>query len=99
MKLLLRSYIKDFQAGNVPSAAHKKARCVFVLCNVLKKENRHDEVFVNILQEFCQLCIAFFFSPQIFYLPLALVVPPSIFAVHIQLNLLYQFWIHTEVNI
>lgn len=33
----------------------------------------------------------------IFYLPLALAVPPSIFAVHIQLNLLYQFWIHTEV--
>ncbi|XP_072316259.1 alkylglycerol monooxygenase [Eucyclogobius newberryi] len=33
----------------------------------------------------------------IFYIPLALVIPPSIFAVHIQLNLLYQFWIHTEV--
>lgn len=35
---------------------------------------------------------------QIFYLPLALVAPPTLFAVHIQLNLLYQFWIHTEVN-
>lgn len=34
---------------------------------------------------------------QIFYLPLALVAPPTTFAVHIQLNLLYQFWIHTEV--
>uniref|UniRef100_A0A672FX73 Transmembrane protein 195 n=1 Tax=Salarias fasciatus TaxID=181472 RepID=A0A672FX73_SALFA len=33
----------------------------------------------------------------IFYLPLALAVPPSVFAVHIQLNLLYQFWIHTEL--
>ncbi|PAA68949.1 hypothetical protein BOX15_Mlig009958g2 [Macrostomum lignano] len=31
------------------------------------------------------------------YLPLALVLPPSLFAVHIQFNLLYQFWIHTEV--
>ncbi|KAL3980251.1 C-type lectin domain family 3 member B [Sarotherodon galilaeus] len=33
----------------------------------------------------------------VFYLPMALGVPPSIFAVHIQLNLLYQFWIHTEL--
>ncbi|TKS82611.1 Alkylglycerol monooxygenase [Collichthys lucidus] len=37
------------------------------------------------------------FTSWIFYLPLALVVPPSIFAVHIQINLLYQFWIHTEL--
>ncbi|KAI9999863.1 hypothetical protein NQD34_011706 [Periophthalmus magnuspinnatus] len=37
------------------------------------------------------------FTSWIFYMPLALVIPPSIFAVHIQLNLLYQFWIHTEV--
>ncbi|XP_028985544.1 alkylglycerol monooxygenase isoform X2 [Betta splendens] len=37
------------------------------------------------------------FASWIFYLPLALAVPPSIFAVHIQLNLLYQFWIHTEL--
>ncbi|KAF3692349.1 Alkylglycerol monooxygenase [Channa argus] len=37
------------------------------------------------------------FASWIFYLPLALAVPPSVFAVHIQLNLLYQFWIHTEL--
>uniref|UniRef100_A0A8C6U458 Transmembrane protein 195 n=1 Tax=Neogobius melanostomus TaxID=47308 RepID=A0A8C6U458_9GOBI len=37
------------------------------------------------------------FTSWIFYIPLALAVPPSIFAVHIQLNLLYQFWIHTEL--
>ncbi|XP_022601894.1 alkylglycerol monooxygenase [Seriola dumerili] len=37
------------------------------------------------------------FTSWIFYLPVALAVPPSIFAVHIQLNLLYQFWIHTEL--
>lgn len=36
-------------------------------------------------------------SMQIFNLPMALVVPPSAYAVHKQLNLLYQFWIHTEV--
>ncbi|XP_032091115.1 alkylglycerol monooxygenase isoform X1 [Thamnophis elegans] len=37
------------------------------------------------------------FASWIFYLPLALCIPPSIFAVHLQFNLLYQFWIHTEV--
>ncbi|XP_030637328.1 alkylglycerol monooxygenase [Chanos chanos] len=37
------------------------------------------------------------FSSWIFYLPMALAVPPSVFAVHIQFNLLYQFWIHTEM--
>lgn len=37
------------------------------------------------------------FTSWIFYLPLALVAPPAVFAVHIQLNLLYQFWIHTEL--
>ncbi|KAM6967761.1 alkylglycerol monooxygenase [Aplochiton taeniatus] len=37
------------------------------------------------------------FSSWIFYLPMALAVPPNVFAVHIQFNLLYQFWIHTEV--
>lgn len=37
------------------------------------------------------------YSSAIFYLPLALVVPPSIFFAHYQFNLLYQFWIHTEI--
>uniref|UniRef100_A0A8D0H406 Alkylglycerol monooxygenase n=1 Tax=Sphenodon punctatus TaxID=8508 RepID=A0A8D0H406_SPHPU len=32
-----------------------------------------------------------------FYLPMALFIPPSVYAVHLQFNLLYQFWIHTEV--
>lgn len=32
-----------------------------------------------------------------FYVPVALVVPPSIFFLHIQLNTIYQFWVHTEV--
>lgn len=32
-----------------------------------------------------------------FYLPMALFVPPSIFCIHNYLNILYQFWIHTEV--
>ncbi|XP_061078957.1 alkylglycerol monooxygenase isoform X2 [Conger conger] len=33
----------------------------------------------------------------VLHLPMALAVPPTVFAVHIQFNLLYQFWIHTEV--
>ena len=33
-----------------------------------------------------------------FYLPLALFIPPQVFMVHVQLNLIYQFWIHTEVG-
>ncbi|XP_065068859.1 alkylglycerol monooxygenase-like isoform X2 [Rhopilema esculentum] len=37
------------------------------------------------------------YTKWIFYLPLALVAPPSSYYVHTQLNLLYQFWIHTEV--
>nr|XP_040021970.1 alkylglycerol monooxygenase [Gasterosteus aculeatus aculeatus] len=37
------------------------------------------------------------FTSWIFYMPLALIAPPTVFAVHIQLNLLYQFWIHTEL--
>lgn len=32
-----------------------------------------------------------------FYLPMALAIPPSAFLVHNQFNLLYQFWIHTEI--
>lgn len=32
-----------------------------------------------------------------FYLPLALFVRPSIFMIHSHMNLIYQFWIHTEV--
>ena len=41
----------------------------------------------------CMCCV----SHQIFYLPLAPFIPPTQFLVHTQLNLLYQFWIHTEV--
>lgn len=36
------------------------------------------------------------YSSWIFYLPMALFIPPSMFSIHIQLNILYQFWIHTE---
>jgi hypothetical protein len=50
---------------------------------------------VNLLS--CNTVIFLFFFFQMFYLPLAFFVPPSVFLVHNQFNLLYQFWIHTEV--
>uniref|UniRef100_UPI00398F46CB alkylglycerol monooxygenase n=1 Tax=Pristiophorus japonicus TaxID=55135 RepID=UPI00398F46CB len=37
------------------------------------------------------------YSSWFFNLPMALFIPPSVFAVHLQFNLLYQFWIHTEI--
>lgn len=37
------------------------------------------------------------YTSVLFYLPLALAIPPSIFCVHYQFNTLYQFWIHTEI--
>ncbi|KAJ3407862.1 hypothetical protein HDV05_005241 [Chytridiales sp. JEL 0842] len=33
----------------------------------------------------------------IFYLPLALVIPPPMYVTHLSLNLIYQFWIHTSL--
>ncbi|XP_048655604.1 alkylglycerol monooxygenase isoform X6 [Marmota marmota marmota] len=37
------------------------------------------------------------YTSWIFYSPMALFIPPSVYAVHLQFNLLYQFWIHTEI--
>ncbi|XP_060564635.1 alkylglycerol monooxygenase-like [Ruditapes philippinarum] len=36
------------------------------------------------------------YANWMFYMPLALFLPPSIFLVHNQFNLIYQFWVHTE---
>jgi len=40
-----------------------------------------------------KLIVAF----QLFYLPMAFFIPPPLCLVHAQFNMLYQFWIHTEV--
>ena len=37
------------------------------------------------------------YFPQPFYLPMAFFIPPTHAIVHKEFNLLYQFWIHTEV--
>ena len=34
---------------------------------------------------------------SIFYVPFALFVPPAIFLIHLQLAMLFQFWLHTEL--
>ncbi|XP_066279591.1 alkylglycerol monooxygenase-like [Branchiostoma lanceolatum] len=44
-------------------------------------------------QSALQIVGGFFF----FYLPMAFLVPPAAYSAHYQLNLLYQFWIHTEL--
>ncbi|ESO85633.1 hypothetical protein LOTGIDRAFT_210842 [Lottia gigantea] len=36
------------------------------------------------------------YTSWVFYLPLALCIPPPIFIAHNELNILYQFWIHTQ---
>ena len=66
----------------------------FLFKNVFKKYHLICLVNRPFLQPFWRV-----FKPsQVFYLPMALAVPPSVFAVHIEFNLLYQFWIHTEVS-
>ena len=45
------------------------------------------------LRQSCVLNLMLWFV----YLPLALFLPPSVYVVHQQFNLLFQFWIHTEV--
>ncbi|XP_060607517.1 alkylglycerol monooxygenase-like [Ruditapes philippinarum] len=36
------------------------------------------------------------YTSWVFYLPMALFVPPAVFLAHQELNILYQFWIHTQ---
>ncbi|CAL8339857.1 unnamed protein product [Gadus morhua 'NCC'] len=56
----------------------------------------HSSEYYNLSTALRQSLVHHFLS-WVFYLPMALAVPPSVFAVHIEFNLLYQFWIHTEV--
>lgn len=37
------------------------------------------------------------FTSWVFFLPLAPLIPPAIMLVHIEFNLLFQFWIHTQL--
>ncbi|KAK3597259.1 hypothetical protein CHS0354_005018 [Potamilus streckersoni] len=65
---------------------------IFVLKMVLNPQQPiYSHVFLH-----CFLNSCCFFCLQVFYLPLALFIPPSVFLVHMELNILYQFWIHTQ---
>ncbi|XP_067686163.1 alkylglycerol monooxygenase-like [Haliotis asinina] len=55
----------------------------------------HSSEDYNLTTALRQSAILKYFT-WVFYMPMALCVPPSIFCVHNQFNLLYQFWIHTE---
>lgn len=59
-------------------------------------QTHHSSEDYNLTTALRQSCILKYIS-WMFYLPLAFFVPPSVFLVHNQFNLLYQFWIHTEV--
>eukprot|EP00128_Syssomonas_multiformis_P012022 Colp12_sorted_trinity150504_noHs@24881 len=37
------------------------------------------------------------YTGWVFYLPLAFILPPPVYAVHKQFNVLYQYWVHTEI--
>ncbi|XP_071154750.1 alkylglycerol monooxygenase-like isoform X1 [Mytilus edulis] len=58
-------------------------------------QTHHSSEDYNLTTALRQSCLLKYIS-WMFYLPMALCVPPSIFLVHNQFSLLYQFWIHTE---
>jgi alkylglycerol monooxygenase len=59
-------------------------------------QTHHSSEYYNLSTALRQGVLQTYFS-WIFYLPLALLIPPQIFLIHSQMNLLYQFWIHTDV--
>ncbi len=59
-------------------------------------QTHHSSEYYNLSTALRQGVLQAYFS-WIFYLPLALLIPPQICLIHSQMNLLYQFWIHTNV--
>jgi alkylglycerol monooxygenase len=59
-------------------------------------QTHHSAEDYNLSTALRQGVLQVYFS-WVFYLPLALLVPPQIFLIHSQMNLLYQFWIHTDI--
>ncbi|XP_078317523.1 alkylglycerol monooxygenase-like isoform X1 [Crassostrea virginica] len=55
----------------------------------------HSSEYYNLTTALRQSVLQIYTS-WVFYLPLALFIPPSVFMVHNELNILYQFWIHTQ---
>lgn len=56
----------------------------------------HSSEEYNLTTALRQSAIVKYYS-WMFYMPLALFLPPSLFLVHNQFNLIYQFWVHTEM--
>ncbi|CAL8259094.1 unnamed protein product [Boreogadus saida] len=79
--------------GGIKMAARGGDRGVRLL---ISHQVHHSSEYYNLSTALRQSLVHHFLS-WVFYLPMALAVPPSVFAVHIEFNLLYQFWIHTEV--
>ncbi|KAM8967491.1 alkylglycerol monooxygenase [Pelodytes ibericus] len=59
-------------------------------------QTHHSSEDYNLSTALRQSFLQKYFS-WVFYWPMAFFIPPSVFAVHLQFNLLYQFWIHTEL--
>ncbi|KAF7252851.1 Alkylglycerol monooxygenase [Varanus komodoensis] len=78
------------------SVTHITLHC-FAEINLLwaGHQAHHSSEYYNLFTALRQSLLQKYTS-WIFYLPMALFIPPSVYAVHIQFNLLYQFWIHTE---
>eukprot|EP00105_Crassostrea_gigas_P027615 XP_011449002.1 PREDICTED: alkylglycerol monooxygenase [Crassostrea gigas] len=55
----------------------------------------HSSEYYNLTTALRQSVLQIYTS-WVFYLPLALFIPPSVFMAHNELNILYQFWIHTQ---
>lgn len=59
-------------------------------------QTHHSSEDYNLSTALRQSMIHKYFT-WMFYLPMALFLPPTQMLVHFQFNLLYQFWIHTEL--
>ncbi|XP_069816709.1 alkylglycerol monooxygenase [Dendropsophus ebraccatus] len=58
-------------------------------------QTHHSSEDYNLTTALRQSFLQKYFSWMVYW-PMAFFIPPSVFAVHLQFNLLYQFWIHTE---
>lgn len=65
---------------------------IFWAAHVVHHSAENYNLTTALRQSFLQTYTSWFF-----YLPLAIAIPPSIFAIHRQFDTLFQFWIHTEV--
>lgn len=67
-------------------------------CNLgwMAHSTHHSSEDYNFTTALRQSMMQGFFSWG-FYLPLAFIVPPEMYWLHDQINLVYQFWIHTRV--